>query len=1096
MSDKQSLQDADARKLIETSLDESLLVEAAAGTGKTTLLISRILNLILTKEVSLTRIVAITFTEKAAGELKQRLRAELEKQIQNDPASEQAARFRDALTELDLMPVNTIHGFCRDLIQQLPIEAEVDPDFTVLDDAGETALKDEFWESWLTEQLAAECVPLRPLFELDLPLTPDSHRLSLRELFDDLVENNDTLDRLQVTSSDQETLSDSIESLNSLLREGEGLLEQCLAGDDKLLLAVRALHNQLPAAISNELEPWLRGLADVKLIKTSRLGNKNNWTSAAGLQDARDWLNRVMEQIAATRSALFSYYAATMIDWLKGATSEFANLKRERGCAGFQDLLVVARDLLQKSEPARRYFKNCYDYLLIDEFQDTDPLQTEIIFYLAEEENRHAQDWMQVKVKSGKLFIVGDPKQSIYRFRRADLDLYAQVKEKFSQTGRIVHINVSFRAVQPLIEEINEIFAPQMTGGPEGCYEPDYVAMVPHRLAHHAETAIELMPPPKGDSSERSAQQTAEQEAAALAEHIRKLYDSDALIGDGEQRRKVAWGDIAVLTRVWSNTYLLEQAFRAREIPFSLPTDRVFSERAEIMAIRTLFRALLNPFDEVHVVGALRSSLLACSDDELLLHRARGGSFNYLTDTIAQGHLGDCLLLLRELHAKQYSLTPSELLDEALAATHNSELLALKPQGIYRLDALRKLSDYIRTLEDSGRSLSQIVRLLNSETFLKTIGEADLGDAATNRVSILTFFKAKGLEYPVVLLYDLAHTGRDTQHIYYDRNSGRFEFSMRETLCTSGFEQAKEQNGLRRQREELRLLYVAMTRARDKLVIPLYWLSTRKRKPAGLQNYLLPHYAQAENDHPLPANHRSQLVDIRSYDLSRLPREQLEMNLLQPFSEQAVEKARNKLAGWQERHAKALRRLDRAHLFGTASQQKTKLPPAAPNSNGNSHGARFGSLVHEVLELIDEPKPLELKTLVQDISAKYGLSGADAEQAEKLIHDMLTSPHFRQYFMNAERIFRELPFSVILDDVLYEGKMDLVWVENGQSVILDYKTDHGTPEELLEKYQPQARVYAGALEQITGMRIKEVILYHVRSNTPVALTRETLSLKP
>ncbi|MBU1919773.1 UvrD-helicase domain-containing protein [bacterium] len=229
MSDKQSLQDADARKLIETSLDESLLVEAAAGTGKTTLLISRILNLILTKEVSLTRIVAITFTEKAAGELKQRLRAELEKQIQNDPASEQAARFRDALTELDLMPVNTIHGFCRDLIQQLPIEAEVDPDFTVLDDAGETALKDEFWESWLTEQLAAECVPLRPLFELDLPLTPDSHRLSLRELFDDLVENNDTLDRLQVTSSDQETLSDSIESLNSLLREGEGLLEQCLA---------------------------------------------------------------------------------------------------------------------------------------------------------------------------------------------------------------------------------------------------------------------------------------------------------------------------------------------------------------------------------------------------------------------------------------------------------------------------------------------------------------------------------------------------------------------------------------------------------------------------------------------------------------------------------------------------------------------------------------------------------------------------------------------------------------------------------------------------------------------------------------------------
>lgn len=1092
MSEQLVLKDADARRLIETALDSSLLVEAAAGTGKTTLLIKRILNLVLTKEVSLTRIVAITFTEKAAGELKQRLRSELEKQIQSDPASDQAARFRVALTELDLMPVNTIHGFCRDLIRQLPIEAEVDPDFTVLDEAGEAALKDEFWETWLTEQLAKECEPLRPLFELDLPLTLDSRRLSLRDLFDELVENSDTLDMLHFKNNNHDELTAAIESLNRFMHSGDALSTSCCDDSDKLLLAVRALQSQWPAVPATEHEQWLRALSEVKIVKTSRLGNKGHWTAAVDLQAAREWLQQVMEQTVAVRTMLFSCLAAPLLDWLKGAARQFATLKRDRGCAGFQDLLITARDMLQCSEAARRYFKRCYDYLLIDEFQDTDPLQTEIIFYLAELDNRFAQEWKAVDVKAGKLFIVGDPKQSIYRFRRADLDLYAQVKARFAEFGRIVNINVSFRSVQPIIEEVNDVFASQMTGGQDDCYEPDYVPMIPYRPARQDEHAIELLPPPVDAVTARNAKDTAALEAAALAEHIRQLYDSGILIGDVENQRKIRWSDFAVLTRRWNNTALLEQAFRARDIPFSLSTDRVFSDRPEIMAIRTLCCALLNPFDEVNVVGALRSLLFACSDNELLLHRARGGGFNYLTDSTATGHLGQCMTLLRELHSKQHNLTATELLEEILTVTHNAELLALKPQGVYRLEALRKLTDYIRALEDGGASLAAIVRLLNSETFLKTVGETDTGDSSADRVSILTFFKAKGLEYPVVLLYDLAGGGRDAQHIYYDRTAGRFEFSMRENLCTTGYGTMKEQNHLRQQREELRLLYVAMTRARDRLVIPLYWLSASKKEPAGFQKFLSMHYQVGANDQPQPANSRSTVIDIGGFDLQRRPREQLVIDLLQPFSTQAVTSAKQQLEAWQERHSQALRRLDRAQLFGTASGLKARDFKKPSQQGGSARGARFGSCIHDILERIDNPDCYGLKALTKDLGAKYGLSDTEIAQAHELIHNLLSAPQFRRYFTDAEQILRELPFSVLLDDVLFEGKMDLVIIKDGQPTILDYKTDHGKPDDLINRYSSQARIYAKALEQITGTRICEVILYHVRSNTPVVLSRASL----
>jgi ATP-dependent helicase/nuclease subunit A len=1094
MMDKFIPKDIAAREQIVNDLDSSLLVEAAAGTGKTTLLIQRILNLIVMKQASLTKVVAITFTEKAAGELKQRLRLSLEAEIHQAPSSENALLFRNALSELDLMPVTTIHGFCSDLIRQLPVEAGIDPDAKVLDDANEAALKDEFWDAWLTSQLSKECDAFQPLFDLDLPLKSNRSGLSLRELFDELTQNQDTIDTLHVTAQPLHEILARVQDISGRINIGIGLLEYCASQEDKLAIKIVELREWTGTIKGDDTTQLLRQLAEFKSFKTARLGNKANWQTGR-LEAAREWAAETVEFLESIRKDLFSFHALRMIEWLKDAAREFHAWKLQRGLIGFQDLLVLARDLLHASHPARAFFKERYEYLLVDEFQDTDPLQTEIVFYLAEKRGEYADDWQKVSVAPGKLFIVGDPKQSIYRFRRADLELYKRVKEKLEHEGEFIKINASFRSVRPLIEEVNAIFAPQMKGEVEGHYEPEYVAMEPVREAIANQPSIELIPPPtSGRFTNGSSTQTAQAEAAAIAEYIRALVDGKQTIEEDKEQRPVCWGDIAVLLRTWTNTYLLEREFRARDIPFELATDRFFGERVEITALRTILCALDNSFDEVYVVGALRSSFLGCSDDELFRHRINGGSFNYLKSQKTSGHPKECFQLLRELHAQKQNLTVSELMDEILSRTHGAELLALKPYGVERIDALRKLTSFVRALEQDGtRSLHQIIRQLGEDDFMKSAGAGDGGETAVNCVRVMTFFKAKGLEFPVVCLYDLGHGQNRSTNIIYDRDQGKLEFAMNQNLCTAGFSDAKELEQARQDYEEMRLLYVAMTRARDSLAIPLYWLSKSKKHPVSFQKYLEAHFKFSETNQPLLPNDRACCVDTSGFDLNKPPKEKLVMDLNVPFSGQEERQSTETLDAWERRRNEAASKLRRSALYGRASAP-TSAKYASIAFNEKSDGAAFGSFVHDILERIELPGGSDLKYIIHDLRRQQRISDVEAQQAETLIRGMLTTQFFTERVAKSDQLFRELPFAVMLDDVLYEGKMDLVFMEQGQAVIVDYKTNHCAPDDLIEKYGFQASIYARALEQIIGKNIREVILYHLRSNTPIHLSRADLKL--
>jgi ATP-dependent exoDNAse (exonuclease V) beta subunit len=432
-------------------------------------------------------------------------------------------------------------------------------------------------------------------------------------------------------------------------------------------------------------------------------------------------------------------------------------------------------------------------------------------------------------------------------------------------------------------------------------------------------------------------------------------------------------------------------------------------------------------------------------------------------------------------------------MDEILVRTHGAELLALKPYGEERIDALRRLISLVRILEQDGTgSLHQVIRRLDDEDFLKS-ASGESGDTAANCVRIMTFFKAKGLEFPVVCLYDLSRKGNRSEHIFYNRDQGTLEFSMNENLCTSGFSAAKELSGKRHEYEEMRLLYVAMTRARDRLAVPLFWLSRRKPKPVSLQKYLEAWYPRDDVNRPLPPNERTCCVDTEVYDLNKLPKERLVMDLTSPFSDQEVKESNEKLEAWIQRRTDAANKMNRASRFGRASESSSAATARAFQIK-KSDGAAFGGFVHEVLERISIPGGSNLNSLIDDKRLRQGVSEEQARQAGKMIRAMLSSPLFMDRIAASEKIFRELPYAVMLDDVLYEGRMDLVFMEQGSAVIVDFKTNHGEPAELIEKYRFQAAIYARAIEQILGKNIREVILYHLRSGTPVHLNRAGLKL--
>ncbi|TDO35254.1 PD-(D/E)XK nuclease superfamily protein [Kribbella sp. VKM Ac-2527] len=461
------LLDSEARELIRSDTSATLFVEAGAGSGKTRALVDRVTTLVLRDGVPLRTVAAVTFTEKAGAELRDRLRVEFERARKGS-----AGRSADeALDDLDSASIGTLHSFAQQLLLAHPIEAGLPPLIDVLDEVGSSVAFEERWAE-LQQQLLDDDSIAEPLLLAMAVGVELKHLRSLARLFGndwDLIG-----ERVLVEPPELVEMPD----LNGLVAAAAAVgatAASCLDADDRLLPKVQQIKDLgAMLAAATDAETQLAILQNLRGLKVGRIGRKENWPD---INKVRGDCTEIVEVAGSLVDLLLDACLRHLSHWIAVRVLESAELRRAEGRLEFHDLLVLARDLLRRDATVRSALQERYQRLLLDEFQDTDPIQIELAVRIAGGAAADAEDWREVEVPDGSIFVVGDPKQSIYRFRRANIATYLTAQ---SLLGETVNLTTNFRTVSPILDWINTVFGTLITAQEDA--QPTYHPLAPHRL--------------------------------------------------------------------------------------------------------------------------------------------------------------------------------------------------------------------------------------------------------------------------------------------------------------------------------------------------------------------------------------------------------------------------------------------------------------------------------------------------------------------------------------------------------------------------------------------------------------------------------------
>jgi ATP-dependent exoDNAse (exonuclease V) beta subunit len=839
------LADNEVRRRIFSEFGTSFFVEAAAGTGKTSALVDRIVGLVRTGGSTLDRVVAVTFTEKAAGEMKLRLRSEVEK-ARARAAPRERDRLERALEHLELARIGTIHAFCGDLLHERPVEAGIDPLFEVASEQAADALADEAFEAWFQRALADPPEGVRRILRRRSGM--QSPREQLRSATQSLCKHRDFPEPWRRDPFDQNAAIDRL--MHELAQLG-GLAAVSSWSDDNLTRNLAEISrfveetNRIEVVRGRDydgLEAELRGL----LRGPSRL---RGWSWKGVNRTTFGPLSRdeVLARRDEARTDLEAFIAASDADLapllheaLQAPIADYEVLKAKAGQLDFLDLLIKARDLICDNAGVRQELQQRFTHLFVDEFQDTDPLQAEILLLLAAGDPDCA-DWRAVHPVPGKLFLVGDPKQSIYGFRRADVAIYEEVKQRLLKVGaELLYLTTSFRAPPSIQSFVNGAFAPAMTAGPD---TGPYVPLQPSRSEITGQPTIVALPIPKpyGDYGKIVEWRIDESFPDAVAAFVAWLVNESGWTVEEEGGAvAIRPRHIAILFRrfrtFWTDvTRPYVRALEARRIPHVLVGGRSLHDREEVIALRNALTAIEWPDDELRVFATLHGPFFALSDEALLAFRQYVETDGALKtrrlhpmyrvdraqlDPVAI-EVADALALLRRLHIRRNHRPIAETITMLLEAVRAHAGIALWPTGEQALANCQRLIDMARHFEGSASSFRAFVEKLEADAERGEADEAPIVEEGTEGVRVMTVHKAKGLEFPVVILAD------PTCNATRDIPSRHIEPARRlwlEPLCGSAPIELLEAAGeelIRDQTEAIRVAYVAATRARDLLVVPV-----------------------------------------------------------------------------------------------------------------------------------------------------------------------------------------------------------------------------------------------------------------------------------
>ena len=1110
--------DYEHRMLITRELDRCILVEAAAGTGKTTSMVERMLALLRTGKCGNIRtMAAVTFTRKAAAELRSRFQVALERAVR-EAEGEEKERLEEALTHVEQCFIGTIHSFCARLLRERPVEAGVDLTFEEIDEKADRRLRAEAWDGFAAGLIADDPHGLlEELGSLGLSIT------DLRSAFEDFADFPD-VEEWPLPATDVrppcEKVRAELDGYLARMAELIPVLPQ-ETGNDTLIPELR----RIPRIVSHydELERPDQLMEVLALFDKGTKVIQKEWkkTGCFSGDDAKQELaawesfreNVVRPALGTWRELRYT----TVMRLMSAAREHYDGLRRERGQLNFQDLLMRSATLLRENPAVRRYFQHRFTHLLVDEFQDTDPIQAEVIFLLASSDPGES-DWRTCGPRPGSLFLVGDPKQSIYRFRRADIVTYNEAKQIVNVSGGlVVNLSANFRAAAPIIAWVNGVFEP----GEPSCDEsgkallrfppcdadesPSYVPL----LAGREEGAdgelrgiFRLHIPEEFTRKE----QAVEEEADCIARTIRGALDKGVTVPRTRRQLNEGMGsearpdDFMIVTRNTGNLSVYARALQRYGLPHQVTGGWALNELEELRLLHACLRTVVHPDDPVALVAALRSELFGVSDTALYAFKKAGGSFSYNT-AVPDGLDPACAEALEDAFGRlqRYSLwltrLPYAAACEGIAADLGLfALAAARPGGDVQAGSLGKAIELLRSIQAEIWSTAQLVEHLGKlvEREEKHDGISVLSGALP-AVRIMNLHKAKGLEAPVVFLADPSGESEHEVERHIDRSGGKVlgylaiyrggtQYGKGKLLAhPADWESLAEREGEFARAEALRLRYVAATRSGSATIITQRARQNNRNPWCHFEPHL-----EAGCDLPDPGPQEAPTAER----VSLAPAEVEEATAAIASRLSATREATYDARGAKEF---ALSLPAGKESVGVVMDAGGPVPSKPPEGE---HGVEWGEVVHLLLQAMLENPGAELERIAATALAGAGLDSSLAADAAGLARSVAASPIWSRA-RESETVLAEVPFQVLKQErvevpTVLRGVIDLVFKEHGGWMLVDYKTDRPAGrghEEIAPGYAAQVRLYAEAWERCTGETVKGAFLYFIGADKLVEVDR-------
>ncbi|MFM8433843.1 MAG: UvrD-helicase domain-containing protein, partial [Planctomycetia bacterium] len=1080
------------------------LVEAAAGTGKTTCIVERMLALVRTGAARPEGIVAVTFTKKAAAELRRRFRERLQRAAveATDPAEQ--ARFAAALERIDSMVIGTIHSFAGRLLRERPLEAGVDPAFRELDEPADRLLRRQAWREFVSAAPADHPQLLADLAAVGLRLG------DLSGLFIDRFATYGDVEQWPAPATDPPDRASVVAAVEAFVAriEAETFPEPAARGTDELMSALEQFARIFRRCDTASVVAVMDVLGELERSpKVTQASWPGSGSTAAEAREARKaaalgWKEaweRLRETVAAPALRQWRAHRYPIaIAALQAALAVYDRMRAERGVLSFQDLLSKAARLLATHPDVRRAFRSRYTHILVDEFQDTDPVQAEMLLLLTANDPAET-NWRRCVPVAGALFVVGDPKQSLYRFRRADIVTYAAVREIIAASGDILALTTNFRSRGDLVTWANGVFAAEFPAQAT----PESPSFTPSTSGRRE------APPSGGERGWLSGIRTlrfvrsghpgnhwAEREAREIASFIKSAIDARMAVPRSldEAARGVSTacrpGDFLIVARERKHLGIYAAALHAAGLPVDV-TGTLGEDQAEpLRHLRTCLAALADPDDPVAMLALLRGAVFGFSDADLFAYKQAGGRFGGSIDVPAglDPQLAERFSAAKTAFARwrawlrqlPIAATVERIIDDAGLA-----LLALEadgeagPRGRAVAGLIVKYLERLRAERLDVVSLHDGLDLLDDLLDGSTREEFDpltIDVPSTDRVRIMNLHKAKGLEAPVVFLADYqkrkaGEAAAAGPFLHVDRSGDRTTgwlavthavgFSRRIVAAPSGWEDLRLRERAFEEAEQIRLDYVAATRAGASLVVSLFEKAEKAAKGE-------PETFAADCAWERFAAHLADVPDLPTISVAARGGVPARPRPVLP-------------AGLGE----AIRAHVAASLeptFARISPRELLTEPAEGiRFTGDGLGEPWGRAIHRLLELAARDAAFDLEAAAITALSGEEVSLEHLPRAVATVRDVLASDVWKRA-QASDAKFVEVPFSVQVrgEDLpervrslagdggplptVVRGVIDLVFREaDGSWTVVDWKTDSVTlaSEKLLaDHYRPQVELYA------------------------------------